>query len=128
MSLWNAHGKKGGKDLPSKRYVNLSQYGISDERRMEMVAFALQYKEWIDGLSRQENPKLRQKVNLVEYAANQSSEEIRGDYGLAEYIIKNVTENRPYWYLKQVMRMPYRDKEFYAARKRFFVILNQEKD
>ena len=114
--------------MPSKRYVNLSQYGISDERRQELVAFSMQYKEWIDGLSRQETPRLRQKVNLVEYAANKSSEDIRGDCGLAEYIIKNVTEDRPYWYLKQVMGMPYRDKEFYAARKRFFVILNREKD
>ena len=114
--------------MSKKRYVNLVRYGISNERRMELVAFALQYQEWLDSLKKKESPKLRYKVNLVDDIARRGALDTCGDPGLAEYVLKSVTEDRPYWYLKEIMGMPYRDKDFYDARKRFFVLLNQEKD
>jgi hypothetical protein len=87
----------------------------------------MQYREWGDALKREVNPVLMDKIKLINDVAEQCSIETVGDGGMTEYIVKNVTEERPYYYLKQVMRMPYRDKTFYAARKRFYILLNKRK-
>lgn len=111
----------------NRRYIKLDKYGISQERYRELSAFVMQYQEWKDGLSKQSSTKLSSKVAMVDIAAEKCSQETVGDNGLTEYIIKNVTEERPFYYLKEIMRMPYNDRTFYNARKRFFIILNESK-
>lgn len=108
----------------NKRYIKLDQYGISLERYKELAAFTMQYREWKDALEHEENRDLEKKVSIVENTAEKCSLETVGDAGLTEYIIKNVTDERPYFYLKEIMHMPYRDKDFFLARKRFFLHLN----
>ena len=114
--------------MANRRYIRLDKYGISVERYKELSAFTMQYKEWQDGLAHSKDSKLSDKINLVKQIAEKSSIETIGDDGMKEYIIKNVTEERPYYYLKEIMRMPYRDKDFYSARKKFYVNLNEAKE
>jgi hypothetical protein len=65
--------------------------------------------------------ELQQKCELIEQTA------IQTDANLYPYIIKSVTEEVPCWYLEEIMGMPYCRKDFYAARRYFFFLLDRNK-
>lgn len=114
--------------MSNKRYIRLDKFGISQERYKELSAFCMQYNEWKDANRGAVSPKALNKMRLVNTVAEKCSIAVIGDTGLAEYIVKNVTEERPYYYLRDIMLMPYRDKDFYNARRQFFIMLNDVKE
>jgi hypothetical protein len=136
-------------ELPNKRDLKLDDYGISNKRYKELCGFCEQYREWKDELefkkdimkskvitdmpippSRVSNPQeelairrteLQAKCELIEQTA------IQADTGMYQYIIKSVTEEVPCWYLEEIMGMPYCRKDFYAARRYFYFLLDKNK-
>ena len=135
--------------MPNKRDLKLDDYGISKHRYWELKSFCLQYREWKDELeykkdtlkskvitdmpmppSRTGNPQedlairrteLESKCKVVEQTA------IQADAEIYQYIIKSVTEEVPCWYLEEIMGMPCCRKDFYAARRYFFFLLDKNK-
>jgi len=118
--------------------------GLSRYRIQELQYFCLQYYEWkeklkmldcgvkayeITGLPKSNNisnptesialkrEELEKNISLVESAAKQASPTVY------EYIIRNVAQGIPYIYLK----VPYSARQFYRIRRKFFVILDENK-
>jgi len=139
---------EGVSELPNKRDLKLDKYGISGHRYGELKNYCLQYTEWRDELTYKTDSikskritdmpvstsgedatltlalrriELEEKCRLIEQTA------IETDANLYQYIIKSVTEEVPCWYLEQIMGMPYCRKDFYAARRYFFFLLNKNK-
>lgn len=134
--------------MPNRRNLKLDDYGISSKRYKELCGFCEQYKEWKDELEFKKDTlksknitdmplatsgedatqvlamrraDLEQKCKLIENTAKQV------DGVLAPYIIKSVTEEVPCWYLGDIMGMPCCRKDFYAARRYFFFLLDKNK-
>lgn len=114
--------------MSNNRYIKLSNLGISQERYNELSYFVAQYREWKFKQKNDFSDKREKKIRMIDDIAERSSMMVAGDPGLAQYIIINVTEGRPCFYLKNIMGMPYNEKLFYGARMKFFSILNDEKD
>jgi len=118
--------------------------GLSRYRIQELQYFCLQYYEWkeklkmldcgvkayeITGLPKTnaiakptetvalKREELERDIFLVEQSAKQASPTIY------EYIIRNVAQGIPYIYLK----VPYSARQFYRIRRRFFIILDENK-
>jgi len=134
--------------LPNRRALKLDDYGISSKRYKELCGFCEQYTEWKDELEFKKDTlksknitdmplptsgedatqvlairrtDLEGKCKVIEATAKQA------DKYLAPYIIKSVTEEAPYWYLRDVMGMPRCRDDFYAARRYFFFLLDKNK-
>jgi hypothetical protein len=134
--------------LPNKRNLKLDDYGISNKRYKELCGFCEQYTEWKDELlykkdtvkskqitdmpmsTSRGNPMeelvirrtdLDEKCKIIEQTA------IQADSELYQYIIKSVTEEVPYWYLRDIMGMPRCKDDFYASRRYFFFLLDKNK-
>lgn len=134
--------------MPNRRNLKLDDYGISNKRYKELCGFCEQYKEWKDELEFKKDTlksknitdmplatsgedatqvlamrrtDLEQKCKTIEDTAKQA------DTVLAPYIIKSVTEEVPCWYLEDIMGMPCCRKDFYAARRYFFFLLDKNK-
>ena len=125
------------------------KYWISKERYYELKHFCMQYPEWkrlYSDLSSADYPgsilsatyskhladrtseravilvSLRKKMSLIEDCACKS------DPILCEYILKAVTENRPYVYFETVMHIPCGKDMFYDRYRKFFWLLSNERD
>lgn len=134
--------------MPNKRSLKLDDYGISNKRYKELCGFCEQYTEWKDELEYKTDTvkskritdmpmptsgedatqalairraELHKKCKLIEETAMQA------DGNMYQYIIKSVTEEVPCWYLEEIMGMPYCRKDFYAARRYFFFLLDKNK-
>ncbi len=134
--------------MPNKRSLKLDDYGISSKRYKELCGFCEQYPEWRDELTYKKDTvkskqitdmplatsgedataalairrtELQAKCELIEQTA------IQTDSVLYPYIIKSVTEEVPCWYLEDMMGMPCCRKDFYAARRYFFFLLDKNK-
>lgn len=134
--------------MPNKRDLKLDDYGISNKRYKELCGYCEQYREWKDELEYKKDTvkskritdmptatsgedataalairriELQNKCEIVEQTA------IQTDSVLYPYIIKSVTEEVPCWYLEDIMGMPYCRKDFYAARRYFFFLLDRNK-
>lgn len=135
--------------MPNKRNLKLDDYGISNKRYKELCGFCEQYPEWKDELEykkdtlkskvitdmplpprREGNPQedlairrteLQKRCKIIEQTAKQADPE------LYQYIIKAVTEETPYWYLRDIMGMPRCRDDFYASRRYFFFLLDKNK-
>lgn len=134
--------------MPNKRVLNLDDYGISNKRYKELCGFCEQYTEWRDELMYKKDTlkskritdmplstsgedattalairrtELQSKCELIEQTA------IQADSYLYPYIIKSVTEEVPCWYLEDIMGMGICRKDFYAARRYFFFLLDKNK-
>lgn len=135
--------------MPNKRNLKLDDYGISNKRYKELCGFCEQYTEWKDELEYKKDTvkskvitdmpratsgenatellvmrriELEKKCKVIEQTA------IQADSELYPYIIKSVTEEVPCWYLEQIMGMPCCRKDFYAARRYFFFLLDINKN
>jgi len=134
--------------LPNRRELKLNDYGISSKRYKELCGFCEQYTEWKDELEFKKDTlksknitdmplstsgedatqvlairriDLEFKCKIIENTAKQTNEY------LAPYIIKSVTEEVPCWYLEEIMGMATCRKDFYAARRYFFFLLDKNK-
>ncbi len=132
----------------SKRWNQLKRYNISTKRFLELSYFCQQYPEWKDELKYNLNntlntpsnksktkpehsdptgnvgirrQQLERNISLIESTASEVSDDI------AKYIIKAVTEDKPYKYLETVMRIPCSRNTYYAYRRKFFWLLDQRK-
>lgn len=134
--------------MPNRRELKLNDYGISSKRYKELCGFCEQYTEWKDELEFKKDTlksknitdmplstsgedatqvlairriDLELKCKIIEDTAKQTNEY------LAPYIIKSVTEEVPCWYLEEIMGMATCRKDFYAARRYFFFLLDKNK-
>lgn len=133
----------------SKRWNQLKRYNISTKRFLELSYFCQQYPEWKDELKYNLNntlntpsnksktkpehsdptqnvgirrQQLEHNISLIETTAEDVSEDF------AKYIIKAVTEDKPYKYLETVMSMPCSRNTYYTYRRKFFCLLDQRKE
>lgn len=133
----------------NKRELKLKEYGISSKRYKELCGFCEQYPEWkfeldnrIDTLKSKQitdmplppmgksDPTaqlavartiLEEKCRMIENCAKET------DPDLAVYIIKSVCYEQPFWYIRDIMRVPCSRATFYDKRKYFFYLLNKAK-
>lgn len=123
-----------------------NKYYISKHRYYELKHFCLQYNEWIEELKKLDtqggrsaggeihsNPQfsdptadiamrrsqLQQNIEMIKDAA------IQTDRVLFNYLIKAVTEERSYVYLREVFSIPCCKDTFYEAYRRFFWVLSK---
>lgn len=99
-----------------KRGVKIKEYGISREKYAELKYFCMQYhekkREALNGNT------LRQKdVEQIEQTA------LETDPSLYPYILRSVTEGIPYEY----MDVPCGRKQFYEARRIYFILLAEKR-
>lgn len=134
----------------NKRNLVLDKYGISSKRYKELCGFCEQYPEWLNELkykthtlaspeitdmpipphsneSKTERLALRrtmleEKCKLIEQTA------IQADADLYQYIIKSVCYEVPYTYLATVEEMPCSRSSFYDTRRKFFYLLDKNKE
>ena len=131
-----------------RRYNSVKKYNITVNRFYELLYFCKQYPEWKSELkynlndtlntpdnkstAKSEHPdptgsvavrrkSLEDNISLIERVADEVS------HDLAIYIIKGVTEDKPYKYLESVMRIPCSSNTYYNLRRKFFWLLDIRK-
>ena len=134
----------------NKRGLRLEKYGISRKRYKELCGFCEQYPDWkielgyhidtlkgkdLDGMpyppaGNTSDPtaalavkrvELEEKVSLIEKAAKQAAPD------LWQYIIKSVCYEQPFWYIRDIMKIPCSERSFYDQRRYFFYLLDRAK-
>lgn len=134
----------------NKRNQSLKKYGISGKRYKELCGFCEQYPEWkeklleltptakaqkADGIpySRTnaisdetssiaiKRAEIQEKIDLIEHTAKEADPEIW------ELIIKSACYEMPFWYLRDIMRIPYSERCFFDKRRYFFYLLDKKK-
>lgn len=124
-----------------------NKYWIDKHRHYELKHFCLQYPEWKKAYAEFDNPSMplsmieriptsnipgdptakrammkahyRERIQMVEKVAAEA------DKYLAEYILKAVTENLSYTYLKSKFDIPCGKDLYYDRYRRFFWLLNK---
>ena len=133
-----------------KRALTLQKYGISSKRYKELCGFCEQYPEWkeellelepsvksqrIDGMPYSQTNNisdetadlaikrtaLLNKIELVEETAKEASPE------MWEYIIKSACYEQPFWYLRDIARIPMSQAAFLDRRRYFFYLLSRKR-
>jgi hypothetical protein len=134
--------------MPDKRDLNLSDYGISQNRYRELKYFCLQYEEWktqlqysieaVKSIQISSMPgshtvadttavlaikrvELEKKCRLIEQTA------LEADCDIYQYILKAVTQDITFNYLQMMMDIPCGHNYFYKAKKRFYALLDKNK-
>ena len=133
-----------GTALRARLSIN-NKYYIEPHRYYELKHFCMQYNDWrkeyreLDGLSQCTDTKPRDhddptydiaakrllyfnKMKVVEQTT------IEADPDIASYILKAVTEGRSYNYLKTTMDIPCGKDLYYDRYRRFFWLLDKNKD
>ncbi len=128
--------------MAKERNLRLLEYDISDNRYRELKYFCRQYKEKqkrLQAVTELSSPQLgarrgglpsdrtgnvgvkkaqlTSEIQMIEQAALETD----GEY--YPFLLKNVTEGIPYEYLD----MPFSRAGFYAARRKFFSILDKKR-
>ena len=133
-----------------KRALTLQKYGISSKRYKELCGFCEQYPQWkeellelepsaksqrIDGIPYSQTNNisdetadlaikrtaLLNKIELVEETAKEASQE------MWEYIIKSACYEQPFWYLRDVAKIPMSQATFSDRRRYFFYLLSKKR-
>lgn len=133
-----------------KRTLTLQKYGISSKRYKELCGFCEQYPEWkeellalepsakaqrIDGMPYSqtnntsdetsdlaiERMAISKKIQLVEETAKEASPE------MWEYIIKSACYAQPFWYLRDIAKIPMSQSAFFDCRRYFFYLLSRKR-
>ena len=133
-----------------KRTLTLQKYGISSKRYKELCGFCEQYPEWkeellnlepsaksqkIDGMPYSQTNNtcdetselaikrmaISKKIKLVEDTAKEASPE------MWEYIIKSACYEQPFWYLRDISRIPMSQASFLDRRRYFFYLLSNKR-
>ena len=130
------------------RPLNRHKYNISKHRFQELYHFCLQYGEWKDELNYKidtvgsfkitgmpihngnvdatqnlavRRATLEKNCKIIEESAKEA------DPAIYPYIVKAVTEELTFKYLKTVMGMPCGKDMYYDRRRKFYWILDQKK-
>lgn len=127
-----------------------SKYWLPKQRFLTVYHYCLQYPEWEDeynalrsaigvsGVNYDGMPHgsgtgdpvssdamrladLDMKMQQVKDAVHEVAPEI------APWLLKGVTEDRPFWYLHDVMRMPCEKDMYYDRRRRFYFLMASKK-
>lgn len=134
--------------MSNRKDLKLDKYEISPRAYRELYYFCLQYGEMREKLKNiytsvqnikistqphgtdlsDETPKraiaaskLRRNIEMIERSARLADDEIDG------YLLKNVTEEMSYTYLRNSLGMPCGRTKFYRARRKFFYLLDNER-
>lgn len=127
-----------------------NKYWIDKHRHYELKHFCLQYPEWKRAYAGFNDPSvplstiervptsnlpgdptakratmkacLSEKINLIEKAAREA------DQYLCDYILKAVTENLSYTYLKSKLDIPCGKDMYYDRYRRFFWLLSEARN
>ena len=123
-----------------------NKYWISKYRYLELKNFCLQYPDWKQELKEisflktkseitppgffsnstettaLKRLKLEKNINLIDSAAKQS------DPCLTKWLIKGITENLTYEYLKYQLELPAGRDMYYDRYRRFFWILDKKRE
>lgn len=133
-----------------KRTLTLQKYGISPKRYKELCGFCEQYPEWKEELMRLEPSPKSQKVDGMPYSqTNSTSDEtselaikraainkkikliedtaIEASPEMWEYIIKSACYEQPFWYLRDISKIPMSQASFLDRRRYFFYLLSQKR-
>lgn len=133
-----------------KRALSLQKYGISAKRYKELCGFCEQYPEWKEELA-ELNPKAKsqsidgmpysqtnnindetcdlaikraavsKKIRMIEDTAKEASQE------MWEYIIKSACYEQPFWYLRDISKIPMSEASFLDRRRYFFYLLSKKR-
>lgn len=133
-----------------KRTLTLQKYGISSKRYKELCGFCEQYPEWkeelleleplpksqrVDGMpfSQTNNTSdetcdlaikramMSKKIKLIEDTAKEASPD------MWEYIIKSACYEQPFWYLRDISKIPMSEASFLDRRRYFFYLLSKKR-
>lgn len=94
-----------------------NRYWISKHRYYELKHFCLQYPEW-----KKFHLEYAKQIKLIERIA------VETDPYLHSYILKGVTEERSYTYLKTILGIPCGKDMYYDRYRRFFWLLNNARE
>lgn len=134
----------------NKRELRLENFGITSKRYKELCGFCEQYPEWKAFLATNENAVKSKKIDGVSHSTTNSKNDETADLaikrtvlqnkvdmiesiakevdpGLWECIIKSVCYECPFWYIRDILNLPVSRTSFYAKRRYFFYLLDQEK-
>ena len=133
----------------NKRELKLTEYGISSKRYKELCGFCEQYPEWKIELENKDNTLKSKEISGIAVSTTGKSDPTadlaikrsvlskkckiieecarKADEDLAEYIIKSVCYEQPFWYIRDIMMVPCSRAAFYDKRRYFFYLLNKEK-
>lgn len=115
------------------RHQRLANYGISRKRYKELCAFCEQYPEWLTEIAsasalppesltdfqRARLARLREKVAMVEKAASDTAEDLKG------YLVLSACYNCSYVYLSMCKGLAMSERAFSDKRRYFFFLLSQ---
>ena len=133
-----------------KRALSLQKYGISAKRYKELCGFCEQYPEWkeeleelkpeiksqcIDGMPYSQTNAINdetcdlaikrvnvsKKIKMIEDTAKEASPE------MWEYIIKSACYEQPFWYLRDISKIPMSETSFLDRRRYVFYLLSQKR-
>lgn len=133
-----------------KRTLTLQKYGISAKRYKELCGFCEQYPEWkeelselkpeaktqiIDGIPYSQTNNVNdetcdlaikraaisKKIKMIEDTAKEASQE------MWEYIIKSACYEQPFWYLRDIAKIPMSEASFLDRRRYFFYLLSKKR-
>ena len=126
----------------NKRELKLKEYGISEKRYKELCGFCEQYPEWqkelmcntdtvgsktITDMPVLRRAELKENKELIEKTLQQLDDERDESMSMYKYILNSVCYEKPHWYLRDIMGMPYSRTSFYEARRYFFYLLDRNK-
>lgn len=136
-------------DFLSKELAKSNKWWIPKYRYLELRYFCLQYPEWCkqyaelncsNGLTSRSSDRLYlngsrmtdrtaeiaiQKKLLSDYMRMVEQTAVETDPELYPYILKAVTENSTFLYLKSSLSIPCERDMFYDRRRKFFWLLNR---
>lgn len=136
--------------MPNKRGIRLEKYGISKERRNELLGFCRQYPEWkkkiadcltVSGVKYSNVP--RSKTNAIQHPTEDAAIKISRyqkncdlieriakevDPECWQFIIKGVCGQTGVEWLRGVDNMPLCKSAYYERRALFLVLLDKERN
>jgi len=92
---------------------------ISKHRGYELKHFCLQYPEWKRQFNDTADIFFKTRIEMVNNTAKET------DPVLSAYILKGITENRSYDYLRNMMNIPCGKDYYYKLYRKFYYILDK---
>lgn len=133
-----------------KRTLTLQKYGISAKRYKELCGFCEQYPEWKEELNELEPTTKSQCIDGMPYAQTNNINDETCDLAIKranvskrikmieetakeaspemwEYIIKSACYEQPFWYLRDISKIPMSEASFLDRRRYFFYLLSKKR-
>lgn len=133
-----------------KRTMSLQKYGISSKRYKELCGFCEQYPEWKEELLALEPSAKSHRIDGTPYSQTNNTSDETSDLAIKrmaiskkiqlieetakeaypemwEYIIKSACYEQPFWYLRDISRIPISQSAFLERRRYFFYLLSKKR-